>query len=543
MSIWEEHGTNPYTSWQLAQAAFLIMDFGSYRRATYFNLDEQNNSIYITYPKQPLLQALKDSPPPNNDPSLFIGFILMALMESDTIPYFYTNAAKRNDEYPYFTTTSGFLGSIIYYINHYTKPTHPTSYPACLQTAHIFHNMLEQRIQPTHFAYTIPSTYGELAAQKQQNTLDLAQSLPYYTSLLLPYPTLPDHTPLTDLTISYFIARQENPWQTTLHNLVINALPDALLHITRLITLGSQLNQQELDYLTCQEAFRPTYTDDIVKPYHAQQIQQPVEVTRHELDTTERYVKYLTDQALQGKLPPPRIKGSLSLPESDAFAPLQLCQDIRIIITPRGIWCSLIHHLSSFTYTLIWWQPDGTIFSSDRSDLAPITRILLAGVWRDACILEHKAFSEHPTHSHQQYPQSKTYKRRKVIYLPRLDWSTPDEREKIKHQTSHLRARHAVRGHIRNLTDNPTYSPPDTIIQQALEDYHYDIDAPLPGIGQTYVRSHFRGVGELVETAPDIICKGLFTTIAFLKRQKIGINDPNPLDSNEPNHYQPIKLT
>jgi hypothetical protein len=131
-----------------------------------------------------------------------------------------------------------------------------------------------------------------------------------------------------------------------------------------------------------------------------------------------------------------------------------------------------------------------------------VADVLLAGIWRDACIVHERTW--HDTRPYIPRPVKKSVRHKNPVTLPRTiktgKWgASADEHGVI------TRATHSVRPHYRALGDN----------RHASDDAFANAHAygmPYPPQGFTFVRPHVRGTGESnYEAIQRVICLGLKT--------------------------------
>ena len=173
---------------------------------------------------------------------------------------------------------------------------------------------------------------------------------------------------------------------------------------------------------------------------------------------------------------------------------------LRMVIDNRGIAASFIASDKDATYySPFVWSPDYFSGWSMGGEESWAVQVMMACIWRDACVVKKKAYTEQPTAGHRN--ERKRTRQAKLV-LPRqisiCKWSTSEERHAITNAQS-------VRAHYRELPEGWKTS------QQAMEaakSYGY----PEPPIGWTFVQPHQRGadpVGEPVPAITQVVCRGL----------------------------------
>lgn len=177
---------------------------------------------------------------------------------------------------------------------------------------------------------------------------------------------------------------------------------------------------------------------------------------------------------------------------------------LRLVLTPAGIGVAVVWEGDRW-YIPFWWSPDSDINTS-QVWVPPRLRfaldVLLAAIWRDACIVQQKTFTERRDVGKGYKAKSKPKHQSDTIRLPRVvyksSWGPTSDREVIERIA---RRAHAVRGHYRALEDR---TASEMAVEAALE-YGY----PEPPEGYTFVRPHTRGTGEAMPAVRRVICKGL----------------------------------
>lgn len=185
-----------------------------------------------------------------------------------------------------------------------------------------------------------------------------------------------------------------------------------------------------------------------------------------------------------------------SFPALDA---LLKWDSLRLIIRPYGIWASFV---GDGFFPFFWSPSINTLYTMDAGKLVYVVDALMAGIWRDACVVRERAWHEKMLHTSK--PVKKSQRHLNPVILPRtvyqVRWgASADERETI------IRASHAVRPHYRLLGDARRASA-DALA--SADEY----GMPHPPDGYTFVRPHLRGGGN-VQTEPvkRVVCRGLQT--------------------------------
>lgn len=188
-------------------------------------------------------------------------------------------------------------------------------------------------------------------------------------------------------------------------------------------------------------------------------------------------------------------------PQLDAYISYD---NLRLVIGPRGIFFSIVKtdEAGESYYVTSYWAPDSPPVLLDPV-LYPMISVVLAGVWRDACVIREKWYTER---ARNLYHYSKTQLRRKVapLILPRqvsrVSWASDVERVSIAHTM------HTVRGHYRRLAEG--WKQGDKAADMAR---HYGY--PEPPAGYTFVIPHTRGEGAAEAEGPArrVICRGLMS--------------------------------
>lgn len=173
---------------------------------------------------------------------------------------------------------------------------------------------------------------------------------------------------------------------------------------------------------------------------------------------------------------------------------------LRLMIRPYGIWATFVGKSGVMP---IYWQPDRhTIRTLTGGIIAYVADVVLAGIWRDACIVRESTWHER-TQYHPR-PLKKSQRHNNPVVLPRtvynVQWgASVEERDTI------IRATHSVRPHYRYLGDDRKATG-DALA--TADDY----GMPHPPTGYTFVRPHVRGSGEMQNDAiKRVICRGLKT--------------------------------
>lgn len=186
-------------------------------------------------------------------------------------------------------------------------------------------------------------------------------------------------------------------------------------------------------------------------------------------------------------------------------------ESLRMMITPRGIAASFIEQKGGEVYALpFWWTPENHTCWLLGGKEAFAVHVLMACIWRDACIVRHRTFH---ARSRAPYQDRGRKRQRKKLILPRTifhcEWSLPEERERI------IRSRHSVRAFFRTLPEGQKAS--DAALDHARQ-YGY----PLPPEGFTFVRPHQRGSGaqgDMPQPITPVVCTGLQTAAIALNWQ------------------------
>lgn len=177
-------------------------------------------------------------------------------------------------------------------------------------------------------------------------------------------------------------------------------------------------------------------------------------------------------------------------------------ETLRLLITPRGIFCTIVYQSN---YAPFFWSPDGIntsqVYVHPRGVFA--LEALLAGIWRDACIVREK-WHEATGGKRGGVTTRQPEKKQGALVLPRTvyvsQWGSGADRELVHRAAPHA---HTVRGFYRVLPEGQQSHGAD---ERAAE-FGY----PAPPDGYTFVRPHTRGEGDVRETARRIVCKGLQT--------------------------------
>jgi hypothetical protein len=171
---------------------------------------------------------------------------------------------------------------------------------------------------------------------------------------------------------------------------------------------------------------------------------------------------------------------------------------LRLSISPQGIFGSLVKNTSFLTF---WWSPEEATTWSLGAKHAWAVNTMMACIWRDACVVRHKMFTERSRSPYRPRPKKHKSTNSKLI-LPRTikkcTWSQDTERQRITH------AEHSVRAFYRQL-------PSGYQASQEAEKTAAEFGYPLPPVGFTFVRPHVRGNGDGGEevAATPVICLGL----------------------------------
>lgn len=177
---------------------------------------------------------------------------------------------------------------------------------------------------------------------------------------------------------------------------------------------------------------------------------------------------------------------------------------LRLVIVPTGIFCSPI---KDNCYMPFFWTAAGDthmpFLSSAQIDMS--LDVLMAGIWRDACVVQKKFIEERVNKD----PRPRSGKKSGVVVLPRqireVAWADERERTGITH------AMHKVRGHYRELPEG--WHTSDTA--RALAEAKF---FPPPPEGFTFVSPHTRGHGDEAERVDvrKVVCQGLRTVAIAL---------------------------
>lgn len=177
---------------------------------------------------------------------------------------------------------------------------------------------------------------------------------------------------------------------------------------------------------------------------------------------------------------------------------------MRLVIVPTGIFCTLVKW--GF-YSPFFWTASAhhrMPFCHDAySDLA--LDILMAGIWRDACVVKRK-FAEERTRGHYKPNHNKRISKR--VILPRVvhecAWADERERTGITHSA------HTVKATYRELHEGWNQGEGADL---RAADYGY----PAPPEGFTFVKPHKRGAGEAAPVDfKKVVCRGLLTVSTAL---------------------------
>lgn len=175
---------------------------------------------------------------------------------------------------------------------------------------------------------------------------------------------------------------------------------------------------------------------------------------------------------------------------------------IRLSFSPDGIHASLIKQTGdTILASPVWWSPEFNTLHISGGELALAMNVVLAAIWRDACVVREKWSTER---SRKLYTprrrEPKTKKRKQITVLPRVvhhvRWSTTTERTGI------TRAAHMVRAFYRRL---PFGGEPSDNARKNAEKFGY----PPPPTGYTFVKPHVRGSGKPTNETQKIVCRGL----------------------------------
>ena len=216
------------------------------------------------------------------------------------------------------------------------------------------------------------------------------------------------------------------------------------------------------------------------------------------------FERQLVADAAKSKVPP--AVGEYIMTH-EPFPALDAClrwDSLRLIVAWHGIWATFVH---GNQYAPVYWSPGGNsqagIVTMFTGAAAYAVRVLLAGIWRDACVVQERWALERERAEYRPKNRKKPAHRNPVV-LPRLirhiEWgSSDDEREHI------IRASHGVRGHYRHLGNERSAS------QQALDNAEL-YGLPAPPEGYTFVSPHLRGQGDAPAPTPQrVVCRGLQT--------------------------------
>jgi hypothetical protein len=177
--------------------------------------------------------------------------------------------------------------------------------------------------------------------------------------------------------------------------------------------------------------------------------------------------------------------------------------ELRLLVTRHGIGVSII---SGNFYIPFWWSPELDTNTSQvwvPSAVRFALDVLMACIWRDACIVKEEMLST-PRNSSRGYKATgKPQHNSEVVRLPRViyktQWGSRADRETVE---SISKRAHVVRGHYRFIRDE--YEAPEELKEAALD---YGLAAPPRDF--TFVRPHTRGTGEAMPSVRRVICKGL----------------------------------
>lgn len=179
---------------------------------------------------------------------------------------------------------------------------------------------------------------------------------------------------------------------------------------------------------------------------------------------------------------------------------LMIYDTLRLLILPAGIAGAVV---VGNLYVPFWWSPEldtNTIQVWARAEIRFAFDVLMAAIWRDACIVREQALTSSPSHGrgyNARGVKSDVVRFPRTIY--KAQWGSAQDREAAD---AIAKRAHAVRGHYREL------SPGRTASEQAADtaqEYGY----PPPPAGYTFVRPHTRGEGEAMPQVRRVVCRGL----------------------------------
>lgn len=174
---------------------------------------------------------------------------------------------------------------------------------------------------------------------------------------------------------------------------------------------------------------------------------------------------------------------------------------LRLLIVPQGIGVAVVH---DSLYIPFWWSPENDTNTSQvwvPADIRFAFDVLLASIWRDACIVRER-FVQECRDKGKGYQGKQAFKS-DVVRLPRVIFKSQWGSNMDRQITEGISKRaHTVRGHYRLISDE--YIAPDEQKEAAL-----DYGIPAPPVGYTFVRPHSRGTGEALPVARRVICQGL----------------------------------
>lgn len=286
--------------------------------------------------------------------------------------------------------------------------------------------------------------------------------------------------------------------------------------LASLAPAGAALTQEALDFITLKDQKQPpalnaillgSSTIEEVFVYDEQDMRLATAWRRQLVDEAEPYrPRLMTGAYIMQREPLPALDALLGYNE------------LRLIITPTGMFVSVIANTNEGTWMMpFWWSPLGDTNTS-QIHVSPRVRFLLdvlcAALWRDACVVrEVDAFKrtsgtayESPRRTNKPQHDNPLMFPRKVY---RVQWGTDEERAEIERRAARA---HDVRAHYRWLGER---NASDTAAANA-EAFGF----PAPPAGFTFVRPHVRGEGERagdVKSAPRrAIFRGLQTAKILL---------------------------
>jgi len=255
--------------------------------------------------------------------------------------------------------------------------------------------------------------------------------------------------------------------------------------------------------------------------------------TEHDAPITDLEASRLKQAFMQELLDEARTETDAAGPVVGPFIlmpPFKRFEDsgpIKVFVHPEGVYASL------------WGQPFASVNApieavptiyylggreqaiGNRHHIAGgiDTYLLLAGIWRDACVVRHKLYVERERERYK--PSSKAAKRAQHDNPLRLPRQIPivEYADDTVEREGNRRAAHAVRGHYRWL-----YRPVSDDAKEAAASRAEDYGYPAPPDGYTFVMPHLRGndegdlPGEYVVYAPPkrVICRGLHVLKSLL---------------------------